>query len=72
MLQKTYRTTRDIVNIKKSIYRARHKILPALPKSAEEVHGSLLKRQIFTSRGEEFVVIIDAVGKLLYFLVQKI
>ena len=33
--------TRDIFNIKKSIYRARRKILPALPKSAEEVHESL-------------------------------
>lgn len=50
-------TTRDIANIRQSIYRARRSVLPPLPQSLEDVHEALESIQCHTNKGENFLLV---------------
>jgi hypothetical protein len=49
-------TLHDINFIRRSIYRARRKTLPPLPKSISEVHSGLRIIQLNTYKGENFLL----------------
>jgi len=46
-------TSNDVNSIRSSIYRARRKTLPPLPKSVSEVHSALTLLQLNTYKGDE-------------------
>lgn len=50
-------TTRDIANIRQSIYRARRSVLPPLPQSLEDVHEAWESIQYHTNKGENFLLV---------------
>ena len=52
-------TTKDILNIRQSLYRTRRGILPVLPRSRREVHDALRSLQHKTSKGEDFLLVND-------------
>lgn len=60
-------TTRDIYCIRKNIYYARRKFLPALPKSTLEVHDALQKMQPKTNRQEDFLLLNDSLNNVVIF-----
>ena len=55
-------TTRDIARCKKSMYRARRKSIPTLPKSEKETVEKLSSLNMQTSRGENFVMTSEMVS----------
>lgn len=50
-------TTRDIGNIRQSIYRARRSVLPPLPQSLIDVHEALESVLCHTNKGENFLIV---------------
>lgn len=57
----------DVKCIKKNLYHARRKLLPAIPTSVEEVQKALSKLNPQTTRGEDFLMVNDENGKLIIF-----
>ena len=57
----------DVRAIRQTIYRARRKILPQLPKSADEVFDVLQTLEPKTNRGENFVYVVDRQKHIIIF-----
>lgn len=49
-------TTKDVENMRKSIYRARRGVLPPLPRSIEDVHDALDSCECQTNKNKNFLV----------------
>lgn len=60
-------TMKDLECVRKNIYYARRKSLPALPKSVTEVHTVLAAMDSKTNKGEDFVLINDTTINLIIF-----
>lgn len=60
-------TSKDIHCVRKNIYYARRKLVPALPKSIGEVHEALNELNPKTSRNEQFLLINDNTENLVIF-----
>jgi len=60
-------TTANIKRIRKNVYEARRKVLPACPTSLEEVHLSLEKMHLKTKQGEPFLLVNDKENNIIIF-----
>jgi hypothetical protein len=56
-----------ISDLLQSLYRARRKIHPDLPKSSEDVHNAIELMDTRTSKDEEFVITNDVPSGLIIF-----
>lgn len=59
--------TTEIKRIRKNIYEARRKILPACPTNLEEVNLSLEKMDLYTKQGEPFLHVNDKEKNIVIF-----
>lgn len=60
-------TTKDLGNIRKNIYNARRKFIPALPKNRGEVHCAVANLNVKTSKDETFVFINSGDHNIIVF-----
>lgn len=60
-------TTTDIKRLRKNIYEARRKVLPANPKNLQEVHEYLGAMDLKTKQGEDFLLINDQQKNIVIF-----
>lgn len=63
-------STSDINNIRKTVYNARRKVLPPLPKTREEIFDVLDNILPKTSKGEHFLLINDKYKELVTFATE--
>lgn len=59
--------TSDVCRIKRNLYNARRKIIPALPTCIEDVHSAVNSLQVMTNRSEDFVMCNDPNLNLIIF-----
>lgn len=60
-------TTTDIKRLRKNIYEARRKVLPAKPTNLQEVHEFLETLDLKTKQGEDFLLINDKQKNIVIF-----
>jgi len=64
-------TLNDVNSIRRSIYRARRKTLPPLPKSISEVHSALPLLQLNTYKGENFLLYNNETENIVCFTTKS-
>jgi len=57
----------ELQRVKRNMYNARRKSMPALPKSIDEVHEVLESMEIVTNRNTKFLLINDRQEKIIIF-----
>lgn len=63
-------TTRDLDNIRKSVYRSRRSVLPVLPQSLEDLQEALESIVIKTNKDEEFLLVNNTNLNVIIFSCQ--
>lgn len=64
-------TNNDVKRLRKNIYDARKKVLPANPKNIEEVHETLININTNTKQGEPFLLINDEEKHIIIFTCES-
>jgi hypothetical protein len=70
-LNVVYVTSNDVNSIRRSIYRARRKSLPTIPKSISEVHSALTLLQLNTYKGENFLLYNNETENIVCFTTES-